>query len=551
MAKKSKGARTAGRAGVFREIVAEIGRRLEADAVLLAENRGGDHAAVLAAWPPDGPTLPSTLDLSVGPGDQVLQGRVCLVPAGLGQSHPEERLGADLAATSYLAIPLMDSAGNSIGALVAYCPRPLSAETVDDLVLHALALRAATELERLRSATELETFEHRLSMFLSHLPHVVLYETGGGREFISENVQTLLGYPAAEFKDRSFFPSLIHPDDAERTQLAVKAWRQRGEGEALQLEFRARHKNGAYIWLLDHLAMVRPESGDPYMTGVLVEVTEQKAAEEELRRHTESEALVASISTRLLGIHPGEEREAASCALSSLAGFMSADRAFMALFGDDGASITMAEEWAAPGIAGGQEGWQDVPSALYPWMTGKMLAGETVRVLDPDELPDEAAALCESMGRMAVGSLLVVPVATGERPWGFLCVANTGPGRIWTDEEAALLLLVGEILSGALARYEAEADARAGEERLRLATGQVPAVLWTTDAELCFTSSMGAGLAALGLLPDEVVGQSLRDYFGTEECVEVGNEVNELYPGRVLTLETVEPNRPGHLEKLE
>ena len=42
-----------------------------------------------------------------------------------------------------------------------------------------------------------------------------------------------------------------------------------------------------------------------------------------------------------------------------------------------------------------------------------------------------------------------------------------------------------------------------------------------------------------------------RDYFGTEECVEVGAEVNELYPGRVLTLGTIEPNREGHLERLE
>lgn len=41
------------------------------------------------------------------------------------------------------------------------------------------------------------------------------------------------------------------------------------------------------------------------------------------------------------------------------------------------------------------------------------------------------------------------------------------------------------------------------------------------------------------------------DYFGTEECVEVAKEVNELYPGRVLTLGTVEPNRPGHLDRLE
>ena len=42
-----------------------------------------------------------------------------------------------------------------------------------------------------------------------------------------------------------------------------------------------------------------------------------------------------------------------------------------------------------------------------------------------------------------------------------------------------------------------------------------------------------------------------KDYFGTEECLEVAQEVNELYPGRVLTLGTIEPNREGHLEKLE
>ncbi|MGD8859645.1 MAG: histidine kinase dimerization/phospho-acceptor domain-containing protein [Myxococcales bacterium] len=50
---------------------------------------------------------------------------------------------------------------------------------------------------------------------------------------------------------------------------------------------------------------------------------------------------------------------------------------------------------------------------------------------------------------------------------------------------------------------------------LRALAGQLPAVLWTTDRDLRFTSSMGAGLAALGLEPNEVVGVSLRDYFRT------------------------------------
>lgn len=43
---------------------------------------------------------------------------------------------------------------------------------------------------------------------------------------------------------------------------------------------------------------------------------------------------------------------------------------------------------------------------------------------------------------------------------------------------------------------------------------QLPAVVWTTDRELVFTLSRGAGLAALGLAPDQVVGVRLVDFFG-------------------------------------
>ena len=42
-----------------------------------------------------------------------------------------------------------------------------------------------------------------------------------------------------------------------------------------------------------------------------------------------------------------------------------------------------------------------------------------------------------------------------------------------------------------------------------------------------------------------------QDSFSTEECVEVAKEVNDQFPGRVMTLGTVEPGAPGYLEKLE
>jgi len=68
------------------------------------------------------------------------------------------------------------------------------------------------------------------------------------------------------------------------------------------------------------------------------------------------------------------------------------------------------------------------------------------------------------------------------------------------------------------ARRTSEASRRElvqGEARLRLLTSQMPAILWTTDTELRFTSSLGMGLTALALQANEVVGKTLFEFFQT------------------------------------
>ncbi|HZF03998.1 MAG TPA: PAS domain S-box protein [Patescibacteria group bacterium] len=51
----------------------------------------------------------------------------------------------------------------------------------------------------------------------------------------------------------------------------------------------------------------------------------------------------------------------------------------------------------------------------------------------------------------------------------------------------------------------------------RLLLEQLPAILWATDRDLRFVYSRGAGLAALGLGADEVVGLPLSDHLGTHD----------------------------------
>jgi diguanylate cyclase (GGDEF)-like protein len=62
-----------------------------------------------------------------------------------------------------------------------------------------------------------------------------------------------------------------------------------------------------------------------------------------------------------------------------------------------------------------------------------------------------------------------------------------------------------------------ETDSTAGRIRLRRMVDESPAITWTVDSSLRFTSSLGAGLALLGLKPGEVVGRTLFDYFGTRD----------------------------------
>ena len=73
--------------------------------------------------------------------------------------------------------------------------------------------------------------------------------------------------------------------------------------------------------------------------------------------------------------------------------------------------------------------------------------------------------------------------------------------------------LLNRVVRYSVERFRGELETRRQEARLRVLTGQMPAIVWTTDRDLRFTSSRGAGLARLDLGADELVGQTVAQYF--------------------------------------
>jgi PAS domain S-box-containing protein len=135
---------------------------------------------------------------------------------------------------------------------------------------------------------ELRKTQFRLATLLSNLPDVVLYETGSGKEFISENVMDLLGYPAEKFtSDRSFFPGITHPGDLKIMEQKQKEWLKSGSQGILNQEFRVRRADGTYVWLEDHMIIVTNDDNTNHMAGVLIDINEHKSAEEKLKQLAE------------------------------------------------------------------------------------------------------------------------------------------------------------------------------------------------------------------------------------------------------------------------
>jgi two-component system, cell cycle sensor histidine kinase and response regulator CckA len=108
-----------------------------------------------------------------------------------------------------------------------------------------------------------------------------------------------------------------------------------------------------------------------------------------------------------------------------------------------------------------------------------------------------------------------VPLRTPDATIGVLVLQHYEDKNAYTERDLQFLSSIGGQIAFAIERKRSEERARASEARLRVLIEQLPAILWTVDRDLRFTSAVGAGLLRLGLKPDEIVGVPLQEYFET------------------------------------
>ncbi len=138
--------------------------------------------------------------------------------------------------------------------------------------------------QRKQAEEKLLRTQLRLATLFKYVPNIILYETGGKQEFMSENILDLLGFPAEDFiKDKNKFTTLIHPEDQEYIQQKYKDWEKSGKEDLLTLWFRVQKSDGTYMWIEDRMVEIIPENEKKYHAGVKIDITNLKKSEEELK----------------------------------------------------------------------------------------------------------------------------------------------------------------------------------------------------------------------------------------------------------------------------
>lgn len=186
------------------------------------------------------------------------------------------------------------------------------------------------------------------------------------------------------------------------------------------------------------------------------DVTRRKQMEDALQYRLAFEGLISDISTRFISLKPENIDEGINEALEEIGQFVHSDSGYVFMFSDDMKKFSMTHLWKNQNLATRKDALQYLDVNLIPWWMEKLSRAEPVIVESVGDLPPEATAEKNLIAPQGIKSLVDVPLVYHETVIGFLGFSCVREQRHWTGDEILLLKMVGQIITNAIQRKQAE-----------------------------------------------------------------------------------------------
>jgi PAS domain S-box-containing protein len=145
--------------------------------------------------------------------------------------------------------------------------------------------------ERKRAEEARQAAEARYRALVEQMPAVAYTdstEQEGVTLYISPQLKIMTGYDPEEWEaDNDLWLKIMHPED--RGRVSAEYSHVLETGGPFRSEYRAVARDGRMVWVRDEATLVRDATGRPlFWQGIMLDITERKRAEEEIRGLNES-----------------------------------------------------------------------------------------------------------------------------------------------------------------------------------------------------------------------------------------------------------------------
>lgn len=192
--------------------------------------------------------------------------------------------------------------------------------------------------------------------------------------------------------------------------------------------------------------------GHPARLITFVDISKLKQKEETVRRWFKFEQTTSNILSHYIEISDIET--VINVSLHDLGNFADADRAYVFRFSDDGQTMSNTHEWCAEGVGAEIENLQNIRLDEMQWWAKRVMEGQLIHINDVSQLPAEAAEVRRMLEMQSIRSLVVFPVKSRGKIWGFAGLDKNNMVQYWTEEQIALLRMFCEVLGKSFARLE-------------------------------------------------------------------------------------------------
>jgi PAS domain S-box-containing protein/putative nucleotidyltransferase with HDIG domain len=324
--------------------------------------------------------------------------------------------------------------------------------------LPAVIENAFHRTELIREQAALREAETRYRVLVEQSPaatYLDAIDNSSSTIFMSNRIEEISGFPVSDWiNNKELWLSILYPDDLERVN--TEHIRTNQTLEPFRMEYRIVGKDGRVVWVRDEAIIVVDDEGKPHhWQGLLINITEQKQAEEALRRRDAIMEAISLAAEKFLVVSWQENIQTVLGQLGRAAG-VSRSYIFQNRISEDRIISDQIYEWAAPGINSQLNNPEmtsfDFEEAGFERWIQVMSEGQPIFGI-VKEMNQGEQRVFNSQGILSIACM---PIFVNKAWWGFIGFDDCAEERKWYPVEIDALKTSANILGAAIQRLGSE-----------------------------------------------------------------------------------------------